>query len=131
MKRFLVFILFALIAIPASTFAQNNEARGTANYLLANPERYLDKPTTIYVLMASPVPAQAPEGYVAFAAYTSGNNGKLEGGSILLYVKERNADKFKKKYSQGWVVNGKPVVYNIQGRFIKSVDEKGYAVRVN
>ena len=132
MKRILVLLLIAFTAIPAISFAQGNAARGTANYYLANPERYLDKPLTLYVLTASPMPnIPAPEGYVSFAAYTSGNNGKIEGGSILLYVKERNAKKFREKHATGLIVNGSPVVTNVQGRLINAVNGSGYAVRVN
>lgn len=132
MKK-LVIMLLMFTAFALSGFAQQTKPlRGTAEYYLQEPDRYLDKSVTLYIIMVEQSKAPAPEGYESFFAYTTSPAGNgTRGGAIVVYVREMRAKQFAKKLKEGWIVNGKPQTSAISGKFIKSIDGKGYAVKMN
>ena len=126
-----------LILLLSLTFlgalAASAEPRGTANYYLEAPDRYLGNSVSLFVIMARQAEGiEAPEKYTTFIAYTSGNKrADVNGGKIKVYVREIRAQAFAEKYAQGWIVNGKPKTRQISGKFMKAVDGDGYAVMMN
>lgn len=131
MKK-LAYLFFFLVSGFTVCMAQSDKAqRGTAEYFLQNPDRFLDKPLTVNILAASQSSAPAPEGYVSFLAQTSSAKGGINGGVILLYIRENNAEKFASKHKSGWLVGGVPQTTSVAGRFIKAVSGDGYAIRAN
>ena len=107
--------------------------RGTADYYLEAPDRYLGNTVSLYLRRATMYESiEAPEKYTTFIAYTSPNNGKgMTAGYIKLYVREIRAKAFAEKYSVGWYINGRAQVKQISGKFMKAVDGEGYAVMMN
>lgn len=131
MKKILL-LLFITCSVMLSSFAQDKALRGTAEYYLQEPDRYLDKSVTLYILSASKADVPAPEDYTAFFVHTtSPQSDGYKGGYIIVYVRNLRAKQFEKKFETGWIVNGKPRTSSISGKFMKSVDGKTYAVKMN
>ena len=132
MKRFTFVLILTLTGI-LSAFSQTRPLRGTAEYYLQEPDRYLDKSVTLYIIEAKEMPKlPAPENYTAFFAFTTSPAGDgSRGGGIIVYVRELRAKQFAQKYKEGWIVNGKPRTGSISGKFVKAIEVEGYAVKMN
>ena len=130
--KYITVILFGILSLAYASVA-NAAPRGTADYYLEAPDRYLGNSVSLFVIMARQAEGiEAPEKYTTFIAYTSGNKrADVNGGKIKVYVREIRAQAFAEKYAQGWIVNGKPKTRQISGKFMKAVDGDGYAVMMN
>lgn len=133
-----IIFIFLIFSCSTIVFSQSKSSsgklqRGTANYYLKNPEAYEGKSLTIYILQAQAFDsAKAPDGYVSFIANTSSNNGAvIDGGTILIYVRKGSASGFAKRFKEGWIINGKPAVQGVSGKFLKSEDGKTWAIKMN
>lgn len=132
MRRILLALLLTIVGI-SPIFSQTRPLRGTAEYYLEAPDRYLDKSVTLYIIEVKEMPKlPAPENYTAFFAFTTSPAGDgSRGGGIIVYVRDLRAKQFAKKYKEGWIVNGKPKTGSISGKFIKALEVDGYAVKMN
>ena len=130
--KYVTIILFGILSLAYASIA-NAAPRGTADYYLEAPDRYLGNSVSLFVIQAKEIEGvEAPEKYVTFIAFTAGNKeSDVDGGAIKLYVREIRAKAFAEKYSMGWIVNGKPKTKQISGKFMKAVDGDGYAVMMN
>jgi|GEM_PF-2213266 len=133
MKRALKLFLIILAVSGASAFGADNAKpqRGTMEYYLQAPDRYLDKSVSIFITHARPINSKAPKDYTAFSANTASRNNAFSGDAII-YVRTLRADAFAKKYAQGWIVNGVPQTTQISGKFVKALEPDGsYAIMMN
>ena len=131
MKKLLLVTLALALAGANLCYSQEKPQRGSAEYYLQDPDRYLNKPLTLYVLMATRADEPAPENYESFWARTSGNNTYTRGGTILVYVRKSKAKAFEKKHREGWILNGKPQVTAVSGKLVESQDGTSFAVLMN
>ena len=101
-KKFVAILAIVALGI-ASVFSQTRPLRGTAAYYMQEPDRYLDKSVTLYIIQAQKIDKlPAPEDYTAFFAFTTSPAGDgSRGGGIIVYVRNLRAKQFEKKFKEG------------------------------